>query len=64
MPKKIINKKTQRDNNYQKTHSTRINLIFRNEEDSEVIEKIKSALNKSDYIRQLVLRDIAEEKNK
>lgn len=59
--KKKVNR-TQQKNDYQKEHSIRINLIFRNEEDADVINKIKSASNKSDYIRQLVLDDIAKTK--
>ena len=49
-------------NDYQKKTATKFSIIFRNEKDSEVIEKMKSVPNKSNYIRQLVLADI--EKNK
>lgn len=59
--KKKVNR-TQQKNDYQKEHSIRINLIFRKEEDADVINKIRSASNKSDYIRQLVLDDIAKTK--
>ena len=59
--KKKVNR-TQQKNDYQKEHSVRINLIFRNEEDANVISKIRSASNRSDYIRQLVLDDIAKTK--
>lgn len=59
--KKKVNR-TQQKNDYQKEHSVRINLIFRNKEDADVINKIRSASNRSDYIRQLVLDDIAKTK--
>lgn len=59
--KKKVNR-TQQKNDYQKKHSIRINLIFRNEEDADVINKIRSTSNRSDYIRQLVLDDIAKTK--
>jgi len=64
MPKKESINRSAYKNEYQRKTATKFNFIFRNDKDTEVIEKIKSVPNKSDYIRQLVLRDIAEEKNK
>lgn len=49
-------------NDYQKKTATKFSIIFRNEKDSEVIEKMKSVPNKSDYIRQLILADIQKTK--
>lgn len=55
--------RTDYKNQYQKTTATRINLVFRNDSDSEIISKIKSVPNKTDYIRQLVLNDINSKQN-
>lgn len=43
---------------YHKAHMTGINLRFHNQSDQDVIEKLKSVENKTDYIRQLIRADI------
>ena len=43
---------------YHKTHMTGINLRFHNQSDQDVIEKLNSVKNKTDYIRQLIRADI------
>lgn len=63
MEKRKEKNRTDYKNQYQKETATRINLVFRNGNDSEVIEKIKSVPNKTDYIRQLVLNDINSKQN-
>ena len=45
-----------------KEHIKHIKVAFNIDTDSEVINKIMSVPNKTDYIRQLVLDDLAKEK--
>lgn len=45
-----------------KEHIKHIKVAFNIDTDSEVIDKIMSVPNKTDYIRQLVLDDLAKEK--
>lgn len=47
---------------WRKTHIKAIKCDFHIERDAEVIAKIMSVPNKTDYIRQLVLDDLAKEK--
>ena len=58
MPDREKTNRTTYKNNYRSKTATRIELIFRNDGDSDIIKKIKSTPNKTDYIRQLVLADI------
>ena len=46
-------------NRYDKTHTKQFLIKYHNEYDSVVIEKLLSVPNKQDYIRQLILNDIA-----
>lgn len=61
---------TKKEQNYQKINEWKkknqkcISFNFAIKEDKEVIDKITSQKNKVDYIRQLVLADIAEEKRR
>jgi hypothetical protein len=43
---------------YQKKAMTGFTFRFHNENDREVIEKLGSVVNKSDYVRQLIIDDI------
>ena len=45
-------------NKYQKKSMTAFSFRFHNDNDREVIEKLKSVEDKTDYIRQLILEDI------
>lgn len=45
---------------YQKKAMTAFTFRFHNENDREVIEKLGSVGNKSDYVRQLILDDIGK----
>lgn len=45
-----------------KKYYIQIHVRFRKTSDSDVIEKLNSVPNKADYIRQLVLDDIAKTK--
>lgn len=63
MPKneKSFNK-IEYDNKFIKENYIQFAFRLRKSADAEAIKKIKSVPNKSDYIRQLILNDIAEEK--
>jgi len=43
---------------YQKANMTGIHLRFHNVSDREVLAKLESVENKTDYIRKLILADI------
>lgn len=43
---------------YQKTTMTAVKVRFHNVHDRDVINKLQSVENKTDYIRQLILADI------
>ena len=45
-------------NKYHKEKTTTISVRFHNINDLEVINKLNSVPNKTDYIRQLILADI------
>lgn len=47
---------------WRKKFMKQINIEFHIERDAEVIAKLQSVPNKTDYIRQLVLADIAKER--
>jgi len=47
---------------YQKANMTAVKVRFHNEHDREVIDKLKTVENKTDYIRQLILKDLANNK--
>ena len=49
-------------NGYLKNNSTSFSFRFMNDKDSAVIEKLKKVSNKSDYIRQLIIKDINSSK--
>ena len=65
MPKEKKEKsfnKLEYDNKFHKENYVRLCVRFRKTSDSDVIEKLNSVPNKADYIRQLVLDDIAKTK--
>jgi len=43
---------------WQARHTTKITLRFNNERDRDIIEKLQSQQNKTDYLRRLVRDDI------
>ena len=47
---------------YQKRACTSFTLRYHNVNDKAVIEKLKSVSNKGDYVRQLILNDLATKK--
>lgn len=55
--------KLEYDNKFIKENYIQFAFRLRKSSDEEAIEKIKSVPNKSDYLRQLILKDIAEEKS-
>lgn len=55
---------TRATNRWKKEHQKTVLLGFNRDTDREVIEMLDSVPNKTDYIRQLVLLDIAEEKKR
>jgi len=65
MPKKEKKfNKAEYDSNYEKNNCLRFSVKLNKRTDKDVVDKFESVPNKIDYIRQLVLKDIAEEKNK
>ena len=65
MPKEKKEKsfnKLEYDNKVHRENYARLSVRFRKTSDSDVIEKLNSVPNKADYIRQLVLDDIAKTK--
>ena len=46
--------------NYYIEHTLNFSISFRNEEDNDIIEKLKSVSNKTDYIRQLIRDDLSK----
>ena len=50
--------KNKYDQKFHRENYTRYVLSFRNNSDTELIQKLNSIPNKTDYIRQLVLADI------
>lgn len=49
---------------YQKKAMTAMTIRFHNKSDAEVLNKLSEQENKTDYIRQLILADIAKEQGK
>ena len=62
MPKEKSFNKLEYDNKFHKKNYKRYSIMFRTGSDDSVIEKLNSVPNKIDYIRQLVLDDIAKTK--
>ena len=65
MPKEKKEKpfnKLEYDNKFHKENYKRYSIMFRTGSDDSVIEKLNSVPNKIDYIRQLILDDIAKTK--
>ena len=68
MPRKIIyqteeeRKKARMDsiNDYHKRETICINVRFMKKRDATILEKLNSVESKTDYIRQLILKDIEE----
>ena len=50
--------RTAKINEYNKQNRSRYLLAFSNKYDKEVVKKLESVENKSDYVRQLILKDI------
>lgn len=50
-------------NDYNKRETTCFNVRFANKRDATVIEHLKSQSNKSNYIRQLILKDIEKKED-
>jgi len=46
---------------YQKANMTAVKIRLHNEHDHDVIAKLNSVPNKTDYIRQLILADIGKQ---
>lgn len=56
-----MNAKTRRSiNKYHKDKMTTFAVRFHNVSDLDVINKLQSVENKTDYIRQLILKDIGK----
>lgn len=53
---------TRATNRWKKEHQKTVLLGFNKDTDKEIIEMLDSVPNKTDYVRQLILLDIAEEK--
>ena len=51
-----------RDNAWKKKNTRCINVRYNLEVDKEILDKLDSVPNKADYIRQLILNDIHNEK--
>lgn len=51
------------DLKYERENCLRFGVKFNNKTDAEVVNKLKSVPNKTDYIRQLVLNDINSKQN-
>lgn len=65
MPKEQKEKpfnKLEYDNKFHKENYKRYSIMFRTGSGDSVIEKLNSVPNKIDYIRQLILDDIAKTK--
>lgn len=54
--------KNKYDQKFHKENYRRFTILFRNSIDAEIIEKIESTSNTTDYIRGLVRADIEREK--
>ena len=66
MPKEKKEKKFNKaeyDSIYEKNNCLRFSVKFNKKTDKEVVNKFESVPNKIDYIRQLVLDDIAKTKH-
>lgn len=48
---------------YERANCLKVGLKFNIKTDAEVVNKLKSVPNKTDYIRQLVLNDINSKQN-
>lgn len=59
--KKMFNK-AEYDLQYEREHCYKFGGKFYEKSDHDVIEKLKSVPNRTDYIRQLVRKDIEKEK--
>ena len=51
-------------NTYNKNETTCFTIRFSNKNDSTVIEHLRNQPNKSNYIRQLILKDIEKKEDK
>lgn len=51
-------------NRWKKGHQRSVLLAFNKDTDIEVLNMLDSVPNKTDYVRQLILLDIAEEKKR
>lgn len=49
---------------YYRRTTKQFKVQFRNEADSDIIEKINSVPSKTDYLRKLIKKDIEESKEK
>ena len=54
--------KNKYDQKFHRENYRRYNILFRLGMDDSIIEKLESAENKTDYIRQLILADIQKTK--
>ena len=54
--------KNKYDQKFHRENYRRYNILFRRGMDDSIIEKLESAENKTDYIRQLILADIQKTK--
>lgn len=46
------------DRKYKAKHTTAFTFRYHNDNDAQIIKKLKEVPNKNDYIRKLVLQDI------
>ncbi len=64
MEEKSQKTQTYYSNRWKKKHQKSILLAFNKDADTEILEYLESVPNKTDYVRQLILADIAEEKKR
>lgn len=62
MEEKSQKTQTYYSNQWKKKRQKSILLAFNKDADTEILEYLESVPNKTDYVRQLILADIAEEK--
>ena len=57
--------KSEYDMEYQKNHKTRMTLWFNNDKDNDILEWLNGiAINKSEYIRDLIRQDMSRNNKK
>ena len=61
MPEKKFDK-NKYDQQFHKKNYRRFSILFRNESDYEMIQKLESQPNSTDYLRHLIRADIEREK--